>query len=114
MAFDFKVNGKAAHSEAPPHTPLLRVIGEALKLTGTRLGCGSGLCGACMVHIDGKCAFSCQTYASEAAGRAITIVCRGDAALDHCSVGRVDLARQMKAETALSSWIAANGPRRQL
>src|SRR5215470_12766516 len=60
MAFDFKVNGKAAHSDAPPSTPLLWVIREELKLTGTKFGCGTGLCGACMVHIDGKRAFSCQ------------------------------------------------------
>ena len=74
MAVDFKVNGKTARSEAPPHTPLLWVIREELKLTGTRFGCGTGLCGACMVHIDGKRAYSCQTQVSEAAGRAITTI----------------------------------------
>ena len=51
------------------HTPLLWVIREALKLTGTKFGCGAGLCGACMVHIDGKRAFSCQTQVSEVAGK---------------------------------------------
>ena len=61
MATDFQLNGKAAHSAAPPATPLLWVIREELKLTGTKFGCGTGLCGACMVHIDGKRAFSCQT-----------------------------------------------------
>jgi isoquinoline 1-oxidoreductase alpha subunit len=74
MAVDFKVNGKTARSEAPPHTPLLWVIREELKLTGTRFGCGTGLCGACMVHIDGKRAYSCQTQVSEAAGRTITTI----------------------------------------
>jgi isoquinoline 1-oxidoreductase alpha subunit len=74
MAFDFKVNGKAAHSEAPPNTPLLWVIREELKLTGTKFGCGTGLCGACMVHIDGRRAFSCQTLVSEAAGRLVTTI----------------------------------------
>jgi isoquinoline 1-oxidoreductase alpha subunit len=74
MAFYFKVNGKVAHSEAPPHTPLLWVIREELKLTGTKFGCGTGLCGACMVHIDGKRAFSCQTQVSEVAGRAVTTI----------------------------------------
>ena len=64
MAFDFKVNGKAAHSDAPPATPLLWVIREELKLTGTKFGCGTGLCGACMVHVDGKRAFACQTQVS--------------------------------------------------
>src|SRR5579871_5228713 len=74
MAIDFKVNGKPEHSEASPQTPLLWVIREELKLTGTRFGCGVGLCGACMVHIDGERAFSCQTFVSEAAGRAITTI----------------------------------------
>jgi isoquinoline 1-oxidoreductase alpha subunit len=74
MAIDFKLNGKVAHSEALPHTPLLWVIREELKLTGTKFGCGTGLCGACMVHIDGKRAFSCQTYVSEVAGAAVTTI----------------------------------------
>jgi isoquinoline 1-oxidoreductase subunit alpha len=74
MAFDFKVNGKAAHSDAPPNTPLLWVIREELKLTGTKFGCGTGLCGACMVHIDGKRAFSCQTQVSQVAGKAVTTI----------------------------------------
>jgi len=74
MAFDFTVNGAAASSDAPPETPLLWVIREALKLTGTKFGCGTGLCGACMVHIDGKRAFSCQTQVSEIAGKAVTTI----------------------------------------
>ena len=49
------------------------MIREALKLTGTKFGCGAGLCGACMVHIDGKRAFSCQTQVSEVAGNVTTI-----------------------------------------
>src|SRR5277367_480195 len=74
MAFDFKINGKAAQSDAPPQTPLLWVIREELKLTGTKFGCGTGLCGACMVHIDGKRAFSCQTHVSQVAGKAVTTI----------------------------------------
>jgi isoquinoline 1-oxidoreductase subunit alpha len=74
MSFDFKVNGAAARSEAPPHTPLLWVIREELKLTGTKFCCGTGLCGACMVHIDGRRAFSCQTQVSEVAGKAVTTI----------------------------------------
>ena len=74
MAFNFKINGKAAQSDAPPQTPLLWVIREELKLTGTKFGCGTGLCGACMVHIDGKRAFSCQTQVSEVAGKAVTTI----------------------------------------
>jgi isoquinoline 1-oxidoreductase alpha subunit len=74
MTFDFQVNGKAARSNAPPQTPLLWVIREELKLTGTKFGCGTGLCGACMVHIDGKRAFSCQTQMSQVAGKAVTTI----------------------------------------
>jgi isoquinoline 1-oxidoreductase alpha subunit len=74
MPISFTVNAKPATSDAPPDTPLLWVIREQLKLTGTRFGCGAGLCGACMVHIDGKRAFSCQTAVSEVAGRAVTTI----------------------------------------
>ena len=74
MAFDFTVNGKPARSQAPALTPLLWVIREELKLTGTKFGCGTGLCGACMVHIEGKRAFSCQTRVSEVAGLAVTTI----------------------------------------
>jgi isoquinoline 1-oxidoreductase alpha subunit len=71
---NFKINGHAASSDAPPATPLLWVIREGLKLSGTKYGCGAGLCGACMVHIDGKRAFSCQTQLSEVAGRSVTTI----------------------------------------
>src|SRR5690348_7718012 len=74
MTIGFNVNGKPATTDAPPHTPLLWVIREGLKLTGTKYGCGTGLCGACMVHIDGKRAFSCQTQLSEVAGRSVTTI----------------------------------------
>ena len=74
MATNFTVNGKAASTDAPPATPLLWVIREELKLTGTKFGCGTGLCGACMVHIDGKRAFSCQTQVSEIAGKSVTTI----------------------------------------
>ena len=74
MTVSFTMNAKAATSDAPPYTPLLWVIREELKLTGTKFGCGTGLCGACMVHIDGKRAFSCQTQVSEVAGRAVTTI----------------------------------------
>jgi len=74
MAIRFTVNAKPASSDLPPHTPLLWVIREDLKLTGTKFGCGAGLCGACMVHVNGARAFSCQTQLSEVAGKAVTTI----------------------------------------
>ena len=55
-------------------TPLLWVIREELKLTGTKFGCGTGLCGACTIHVDGKRAFSCQVQVSEVAGKSVTTI----------------------------------------
>jgi isoquinoline 1-oxidoreductase alpha subunit len=74
MAFQFTVNGAAVTVGAPAATPLLWVIREELKLTGTKFGCGVGLCGACVVHIDGKRAFSCQTQVSNVDGKEVTTI----------------------------------------
>ena len=68
------VNGKPRAITALPDTPLLWVLRENLKLTGTKFGCGSGLCGACTVHVDGKAMRSCQTTMSEVAGKTITTI----------------------------------------
>ena len=70
----FTINGKAATVEAEPDTPLLWVVREHLKLTGTKFGCGSGLCGACTVHIDGKALRSCQIAISKVAGKKVTTI----------------------------------------
>src|ERR1700730_19282112 len=74
MLMAVQVNGRSVSPAAPPDTPLLWVIREHIKLTGTKFGCGAGLCGACMVHIDGGRAFSCQTQLSEVAGRSVTTI----------------------------------------
>jgi isoquinoline 1-oxidoreductase alpha subunit len=74
MSTTFKVNGRQVTVDAPAETPLLWIIRENLKMPGTRFGCGAGLCGACMVHIDGDRAFSCQTQLSEAAGKSVTTI----------------------------------------
>jgi isoquinoline 1-oxidoreductase alpha subunit len=74
MTVTFKVNGAPVTVDAPAATPLLWVIREHVKLTGTKFGCGAGMCGACMVHIDGERRFSCQTQLSEMAGRSVTTI----------------------------------------
>src|SRR5438034_10341921 len=70
----FMINGKAARVEAEPDAPLLWVVREHLKLTGTKFGCGAGLCGACTVHVDGKAVRSCQISAAQAQGRTVTTI----------------------------------------
>jgi isoquinoline 1-oxidoreductase alpha subunit len=55
------VNGKAQNFEDDPEMPLLWYLRDELRLTGTRFGCGAGLCGACTVHVNGQAVRSCQT-----------------------------------------------------
>ncbi len=73
-AITFSINGKAATVDVEPETPLLWVVREHLALTGTKFGCGSGLCGACTVHVDGKAIRSCQISASQIAGKKVTTI----------------------------------------
>jgi isoquinoline 1-oxidoreductase alpha subunit len=73
-AIAFTINGKAATVDVEPETPLLWVVREHLALTGTKFGCGSGLCGACTVHIDGRAVRSCQISASQIAGKKVTTI----------------------------------------
>ena len=74
MAVHFTVNGKPVTSAAPESTPLLWVLREELKLTGTKFGCGAGQCGACMVHVEGGRTFSCLTPVGALAGKRITTI----------------------------------------
>jgi isoquinoline 1-oxidoreductase alpha subunit len=74
LAITLTVNGKPASIDAAPDTPLLWALREHLKLTGTKYGCGSGLCGACTVHLDGKAVRSCQTQLSQAQGKKVTTI----------------------------------------
>ena len=71
---DIHVNGKRMSVNADGGTPLLWAIREHLKLTGTKYGCGAGLCGACTVHVDGKAVRSCQTALSDVAGARVTTI----------------------------------------
>ena len=68
------INGKSQTVDVPPDTPLLWVIREHLKLTGTKFGCGVAQCGACTVHLNGSAVRSCQTPVSAAVGKKITTI----------------------------------------
>lgn len=68
------VNDKEYSVDVKPDVPLLWVIREYLKLTGTKFGCGKGLCGSCTVHIDGKAQRSCQIQVQDAQDKKITTI----------------------------------------
>ncbi len=70
----FKLNGRAVDVDAAPDTPLLWVIREHLKLTGTKFGCGVAQCGACTVHIDGEATRSCITWLEDVEGSEVTTI----------------------------------------
>ena len=70
----FTVNGHSTSIEIDPEIPLLWVIREQLGLTGTKFGCGVGMCGACMIHIDGNRAFSCRTPVRFVEGKSVTTI----------------------------------------
>jgi isoquinoline 1-oxidoreductase alpha subunit len=70
----FIVNGQAVEVDADPKTPLLWVIREHLKITGTKFGCGVGQCGACTVHIDGAATYACLTPVAAVEGREVTTI----------------------------------------
>ncbi|HXH41200.1 MAG TPA: (2Fe-2S)-binding protein [Thermoanaerobaculia bacterium] len=74
MAISLKVNGVSRSVTADPDTPLLWVLRDELQLTGSKFGCGMGLCGACTVLADGQAIRSCSTALSAAAGKKITTI----------------------------------------
>lgn len=65
---ELTVNGEQRAVDAAPNTPLLWLLRDSLKLTGTKYGCGLGACGACTVHLDGVAVRSCLVTAEQAAG----------------------------------------------
>jgi len=76
------INGEDRSAEVDADTPLLWALREDFGLTGTKFGCGAGLCGACTVHVDGKAVRSCQTAASDVGlGKITTIEGLGETGL---------------------------------
>ena len=74
MATTFSVNGISRSYDGDPDMPLLWYLRDDLRLTGTRFGCGAGLCGACTVHVDGRAVRSCQTLMKTLQSRRVVTV----------------------------------------
>jgi len=74
MAITVKINGKSQQADVPPEMPLMWYLRDVAGLTGTKFGCGTGLCGACTVHVDGKAVRSCVTPMSEVSGKSVTTI----------------------------------------
>jgi len=90
------VNGQTVSFEAAGDMPLLWVLRDKLGMTGTKFGCGMGLCGACTVHVDGQLVRSCLTPLSAVAGRPVTTI---------EAVGRTPEGRAIQR-----AWIALDVP----
>jgi isoquinoline 1-oxidoreductase alpha subunit len=70
----FRLNGERRTFDGDPSTPLLWVLRDQLELTGTKYGCGQGLCGACTVHVGGDAARSCMTPMAALEGKSVTTI----------------------------------------
>ena len=79
------INGKATRVDVAADTPLLWVLRDKLQMTGTKYGCGMGLCGACTAHLDGTPIRSCSTPVSAAVGKKIVTI----EGVDHARIGKV-------------------------
>jgi len=73
-AVQLLINNSPHEVDVAPDTPLLWVLRDTLSLSGTKYGCGMGLCGACTVHLDGEAVRSCQTPVSSVGPRKITTI----------------------------------------
>jgi len=69
-----KVNGQAVRADVEPRTLLVQLLRDTLRLTGTHVGCDTGQCGACTVHLDGRAVKSCTLLAVQAAGTEVTTI----------------------------------------
>jgi isoquinoline 1-oxidoreductase alpha subunit len=73
-AIQLFINGASRDVDVSPDTPLLWVLRDSLSMTGTKYGCGMGLCGACTVHLDGEAVRACQTPVSSVGTKKITTI----------------------------------------
>ncbi len=93
---NLNINGRNMSVDAAGDTPLLWAIREQLQMTGTKFGCGAGLCGACTVHVNGEAVRSCQTSLSDVAGKKITTIeglsARGDHPLQKAWIAEMQAA----------------------
>jgi isoquinoline 1-oxidoreductase alpha subunit len=74
VPYELRVNRTQATVDAAPGTPLLWVLRDTLGLTGTKYGCGIGICGACTVHLDGQAAHSCQVPIESVGASEVTTI----------------------------------------
>jgi isoquinoline 1-oxidoreductase alpha subunit len=74
MKLELRVNGEPRSLEVDPSTPLLWVLRDHLRMTGTKFGCGIAQCGACTVHLNGSATRSCAIPAEAAAGADVTTI----------------------------------------
>jgi len=74
MAIELEVNGEKRTVESDPDTPLLWVLRDELRLTGTKFGCGIAQCGACTVHVNGNTRRACVTPVGSVAGQKVTTI----------------------------------------
>ena len=72
--FVLEVNGRERAVDAEPAMPLLWALRDLLNMTGTKYGCGIGMCGACTVHLDGQAVRSCQTPVNSVGSRKVTTI----------------------------------------
>jgi isoquinoline 1-oxidoreductase alpha subunit len=91
MAIDIMVNGVSRAIDVDPDTPLLWVLRDHLGMTGTKFGCGTALCGACTVHVDGEAVRSCVMPVSSLKGAVTTIEALGVERLHRLQQAWIDL-----------------------
>ena len=90
------VNGKPGDIDVAKDTPLLWALRDVLNMTGTKFGCGAGLCGACTIQIDGQPTRSCITPVSAAVGKRVTTI---------EAIGATPAGKKVQA-----AWLALNVP----